>query len=813
MHRHLRFFLRAALLSALLASPSRCAPMDVSHATIVCLDTDNRLLMKTADVLREEVEKRTRLCWDAAPSWEPGPAPVIALGVAKDLALLPQGLRAALADSSTLGPDGYQLRVFPHDAAIVILGHDARGALYGAGKLLRKMTMRPGMASVPDTLSIATTPRYPIRGHQLGYRPKTNSYDAWSVAQFEQYIRELALFGANSIEIMPPKTDDDPSSPHMKLPAIEMIGQQSRICDSYGLDVWMWYPNMGSAEQFSDPERIDQELAERRHVFQSVPRLDALFVPGGDPGNLEPDILFAWLEKVAAVLHEQHPAAKIWVSPQVFRPRPAWFDAFYAHVNEHKPWFGGVVFGPWVKMPLPEIRQRVDADIPIRRYPDITHSLSCQYPVPRWDLAYAITLGRECINPRPVDEKTIHNAFDEYAQGSISYSEGTNDDVNKFVWSDQDWDPATPVIETLRDYARLFVGPDEAEPVAQGLLALEGNLRGPLLVNGGVARTLQQWQQIEAHASERAQRNFRFQMGLLRACYDASVQRRLIRETDLEQQARAVLASASRLGAGEAISRAKRVLERAEKKLAATPLRQRCVEMADDLFVSIGAQLTVEKHGAMEGRGNFIDNIDRPLNDAPWLLDQLAQAQKLATESQRLARIRTILHRQDPGPAGFYDDCGSPQSWQRVVAGKRWAEDPGSLASPRVSFGVGLRGQQWVHVVTARGFAGQAVPRTWMHGLTSLYEQPLEMNYQPLDPEANYSLRVSYTGRLRSKMKLVADGKFLIHDFIRTGVRPMATFDLPRAATADGAVRLKWTCGEGERGSQVSEIWLIRKPE
>jgi len=112
--------------------------------------------------------------------------------------------------------------------------------------------------------------------------------------------------------------------------------------------------------------------------------------------------------------------------------------------------------------------------------------------------------------------------------------------------------------------------------------------------------------------------------------------------------------------------------------------------------------------------------------------------------------------------------------------------------------------------VTARGFAGQAVPRAWMHGFTCLYDQPLEMNYQLLDPEASYTLRISYTGRLRSKMKLVADEKYLIHDFIRTGVQPTYTFDLPQKANADGAVRLKWTCGEGERGAQVSEIWLIR---
>jgi hypothetical protein len=33
-----------------------------------------------------------------------------------------------------------------------------------------------------------------------------NSWDAWTVTKFEQYIRELALFGVNSIENIPFRT-------------------------------------------------------------------------------------------------------------------------------------------------------------------------------------------------------------------------------------------------------------------------------------------------------------------------------------------------------------------------------------------------------------------------------------------------------------------------------------------------------------------------------------------------------------------------------------------------------------------------------
>jgi hypothetical protein len=661
-------------------------------------------------------------------------------------------------------------------------------------------------------LAISSTPAYPIRGHQLGYRPKTNAYDAWSVAQYDSYIRDLAMFGANSIEIMPPRTDDDATSVNMKLPAIKMIAEQSRICRDYGLDVWMWYPNMGS--DYTSPDSIKKELEEREQVFSVLPKLDALFVPAGDPGDLEPDVLFQWLEKEALVLHKYHPNAKIWVSPQVFKPSREWYRKFYDHVNRQYSWFGGIVYGPWIKTPLPEVKKLIKPSVAIRLYPDITHSFSCQYPVPDWDIAFAMTLGRECINPRPKDEKYIHNFYANLAQGSISYSEGTNDDVNKFVWSGQDWDPTTPVIESLRDYARYFIGPDYAEGVAQGLLALEKNFRGPLLSNEQVQRTFQQWQDMENDAPSTVLSNPRFQSGLIRAYFDAYIQRRLIYETHLERQTRNILERAKIQGSTAAISDARKTLALAYEKPVSPELKDRCYALADSLFRSFGAQLTMEKHHAMSGRGNFIDNIDIPLNDALWILDQLNKIEKRSSESERLEAIQKMLHRTDPGPGGFYDNFGSPSAWKRVKAQKTWAQDPGSLESPRVSFGVGLSGVDWVHEIVAKGFEGQTTPLAWMNQINTLYDTPLQMEYDNLDPHAAYTLRIAYTGRFRSKMKLVADG-VTIHDYIRMGTQPLYEFPIPKEITADGKISFTWTCwqddsGEGERGSQVAEIWLLK---
>lgn len=771
----------------------------VSEARVFSATTDKQSLLRSVEVLQEEIERRSGI---KMPLMKKVPKqtnqPLIILAIEKDIVRLPLKYQNVLSSMAAIKSEGFKVATIPTDKTVLIIGKDARGLLYGIGRFLRKAEIREAEISIPE-ISMSSSPRYSLRGHQLGYRPKTNSYDAFSVEQFDQYIRDLALFGANTIEIMPPNTDDEFSNAHMKLPAAEMIVEQSRISDEYGLDVSIWFPNIGS--DYTHPDSIQKELNDREEVFASLPRLNSVFVPAGDPGDLEPDLLFSWLKKVAVVLEKHHPEAKIWLSPQAFKPTAQWFNTFFTHVNNDYSWFGGVVFGPWVNMPLHEVRNRVKSSIPIRRYPDITHNFSSQYPVPHWDLAWAATLGRESINPRPFDQKAIHNALDKYAIGSVSYSEGTNDDLNKFVWSDQDWDPETPVIETLRDYGRLFISPDYTEAIAQGLVNLEKNLQGALLTNKDITQTFRQWQTIEKAAPLTVMQNPRFQMGLIRAYFDAYTHRRLLYETELEHEARDILADSTNGTSLERIQKAIQVLERAEKEPILSSHRTRSFALADSLYKSIGAQLTVERHGGKEERGNFIDHIDMPLNDAPWLLSQLAEIAQLKTEKERKNSMHQLLNRTDPGPGGFYDDFGDPASWYRVVEGREWADDPGGLESPRQAFSLRVIGES----------KRENIPKAWLKQATALYNRPLKIQYDNLDKDTPYTIRIAYTGRFKSNVKLTTEGGKVIHDYMTTGEKEIYEFDIPYSATADGEVTFIWNCREAERGSQVAEIWLIRK--
>ncbi len=149
--------------------------------------------------------------------------------------------------------------------------------------MLRELRISRGSIQFPDQFAETSAPRYRLRGHQLGYRPKSNTYDAWSVPVFEQYIRDLAVFGSNAVELIPPRSDDAADSPHFPLPPMRMMIELSRLLDAYGLDVWIWYPAMD--RDYTDPATVEFALHEWGEVFRQLPRVDAVFVPGGDPGH------------------------------------------------------------------------------------------------------------------------------------------------------------------------------------------------------------------------------------------------------------------------------------------------------------------------------------------------------------------------------------------------------------------------------------------------------------------------------------------------------------------------------------------------
>lgn len=462
---------------------------------------------------------------------------------------------------------------------------------------------------------------------------------------------------------------------------------------------------------------------------------------------------------------------------------------------------GGCVW-PQVRLSLPELRAQVPSQYPIRHYPDITHSRQCEYPVPDWDTAYALTEGRECINPRPLDQAHIFRKLQKYTVGFLTYSEGCNDDVNKAIWSALGWNPDADVHEILREYSRYFVNSRHAESFAQGLLALERNWRGSLAQNEGVNATLKAFQSMEHNATLQERSNWRFQQALYRAYYDADLRDRLIYEQGQEEEALSKLAEAQKTGSLAAMAEAERILEQA-KTPQSQNLRGRVFELAEALFQSIRMQLSVERYQAIGiERGANLDSIDVPLNNRKWLLKRFEEIRKLDSEAERLQEIAGIVHWTDPGEGGFYDELGNPLRRPHLLNAEGFQSDPGTFETSRVGF---------------CSDEGEAVRMAWLRHAESLYDAPLQMRYTKLDVNAHYRLRVVYRGdSLERKIRLVANNSIEIHAPM---VKPKPThpleFDIPAEAIRNGELLLSWTGEAGRggngRGCQVSEVWLIRK--
>lgn len=787
----------AAAMVLLFVAVNRCdAESTIDLETTVLDSPVGGPVGKAAATLSDAVYERTGIRWYIRDHFE-GATRVVLSTVADlpDGVELPAGLTVPdAAEGFALGVDG---------ETVLVVGRDERGVLFGAGRLLRELTMRQGEVHLPRDTQISTSPKYPMRVHQLGYRNTATSYDLWTVATYEQYLRELSIFGCNGAELIQEQPPGEKDSVLMAEPQWDMNVRLARLLDDYDLDVYLWYPVPILGD---DQERYDRELGYRERFFNEMPRVDHLFVPGGDPGNNHPRILMPALKGMAGMLHKRFPGAGVFVSNQKM---PAdWTEWMFTYFREEQPaWLGGYVYGPGTERHgIKQAREWLPDQYAIRRYPDITHNLRAQFPVPHWDSRMAQALGREGINPRPGHNQLVHNAFDEYASGFGTYSDGIHDDLNKMVWSALGWDPEADVHEVVLDYGRLFFGEDVGQDAADGLWMLQDNMKGNFLKNDGVPKTLAKWREIGRKVTPEVRKSWRYQMYLMRAIFDQYTRERYRAEHEYEQAAYAALAKAPQLGAAKAIADARREFAKADTVQIGAPLREEMAALADDMFNSIGFQFSIKPPYFTRNaeRGALLDKLDMPLNDRRWLENQFEQILSMKTEDEQLKRIDALVNWDNPGPGGFYDDLGDPERQPHVDLLATYEENPSRLH--RVTEGH----YRWMNNVTLQ--VDDRYRFSWLHHCQIFPGAPLIMRYDGLDKDAEYKVKVVEFGRFGSTLDLVADGEHRIHGpmKIEYPIWPIE-YDIPQAATADGKLELEWGLVEG-RGIQVAEVWLIKKP-
>jgi len=374
-----------------------------------------------------------------------------------------------------------------------------------------------------------------------------------------------------------------------------------------------------------------------------MPRLDAVFFPGGDGGTL----VWPQLEAAAATIRKRHPHASIWVSAQELSR--ADLAAFAATINTPavRAFLSGVVYGPHVELPLTEfVRLVVPPSLyPVRQYPDICHSLSAQLPVPRWHEAFKRSHGRQAINPMPRFSANIvrlRSNGSTPTAGVGAYSEGIHDDLNKCIWSAMAEDNRLTIEDAVRQYARYFFGRFEEQMTAV-LLMLEANWDGDILTTNGIMNTLGLLQQVQAQATaNELASNWRLQSLIYRGYYDAIIQLRYRSQVGVEAEAYAALADASSIGSLAATKQAVTILAANSASAPSSPLVKewttRALQLIADINESVGLEVLQSQSPTLNVEGLAAD-----LTDSGWLLQRLHAVTLLPTEAARLDALQVLL--------------------------------------------------------------------------------------------------------------------------------------------------------------------------
>ncbi len=684
---------------------------------------------------------------------------------------------------SDIPRDGFDISI--DDVAVTVSANGIRGFIYGFGMFLRKLVSVCGVPSLSEDITGKYRPDKSIRGHQVGYRTTPNTYDAWSYEDYRRYYLDMMFFGSNIVEHIPYERGVSKRNRLMKYDEEEFLVKATEMADEFDLDVSLWHPN-------NDGETVEEAAERRGKLYETIPRLDVVFPPGGDPGEFYPDEFVLRCREISKALKKSHPNAQMWPSAQQPHSIPTWGEEFIEQMEKLPEEIDGVIHGPNHAFDLETLRRRLPSKYPIRLYPDITHNVRCEYPVhfdrDDWHFALTTGLSRECTNPRPREYRQIHRAPRRYVVGSVSYSEGITDDVNKAVWADMDYNPDCDLRTTLLDYGRLFFYGADAEKIADGIFSLELNWQCDPAENPTIDRTLETFEELSSEYPF-LNENWRFLQLLMRAKCDWVIRRRRIFELDLIKLAEKEINNGN-------LDTAKKILETdfdAEYKKQ----RDDITDLAKKLFELIGLQSDIENYCADNWeRGAILETMDLPVTDRKWLLGRLDYASEKENHEEIM---KAVINRNKVRSDEYYfsvalnglEECGVAQT------GEIYMNFQGDR--PNVNTG--------------------AMPTAMFKVYDNL---TFKCKVGGLDFEGDYKLKITFMSKKNTALKghkITANGVVVYEgtqfgdgkdeEFDRLMLAPdfeTAEYTIPRDVIHNGCVDLEFS--EPVMGVMFSEFWI-----
>ena len=739
---------------------------------------------------------------------------------------------------------------------VLIVGTDRRGVLYGIGELLRRTVGRGKAIEFPTDLHVRRAPRWPVRGlivSQGHTMRELTGARAWTQEEHKRAYLEYALAGANTFEIGETDRETYDFLKSFDLRAHTVISGNA----GQGPPEWRAKEAIGRQGYLNPavPEARAKLLEDREKLFASMPAFDSVHIKSGDGGGDESEASAPYgktfvrlCEDYAKLLRQYHPDTQIYVGNQKLDNAGdvAIFKYFRTHPDSL---LNGVCYGPgsnamgWT----PGRRQdhRVDLFQYARRgalsrylaymlhqlppekdillFTDLTHWVYSQYGLmdheliadrdyrtpPSWDMwmyerrpdeALAMVYNRRTFHARPRNYYKVFQETTEFTIGDVAYSEGHHDHLNTWIYQRLFWDPHQSVEEVVAEYARTHFGPEAAPLMTEAIFQFEENLQTPIADNDGTDRLIALLEKAgEEMPADVKARDYLWRMYMQTAYLNNYIQLDVRRQQEHMDETIEALAKTP-----ESDNTAKVV-----SQLASASLPEPSREML--ALKEKAAQLGEESERIYGVRSEGLFNLEQDYHGFGWLQRELEQADAADSDAERNAILERVVHYEDPGPGGFYDNAGVRGGAPRLVYG--WPYGDGGFS------GANRRSQRTMAFTTDE-------------------ERGVQFRYTGLDPEAQYRVRLTlvrprYVERFgifqhQTSQSIYADDVALVEDLeLPEYESEFFEFDVPQEVTHDGELLLwmKKQDGIGEGlpsdvsiwrntggwGTLVSEVWLMKK--
>lgn len=773
-----KFYLIISILlffqSSLKAKSDSCNAIQLLDTKIV-VDKNNIVQLNTAIFLQHELSKRTGIQLSIISDKKATTSSFIHIGLASDFKTPHRVNTPKVEESYAVWVDAS-----PRKTIVNIAGFDNRGILFGVGRLIQELYLSTNYISIPQQLVITSSPSDKLRAQQIIKNSQgKDGFNDWSKPEDnQQFVNDMLIFGTNGFEPTQPELVDE-------------------YLEELGIDLFV---KLKCQDIIDLNKETDDSI---KSFFKKYKGIDHITSYGGDAaGAVQPQLFFPYLERVIPLILNENPGSKWWYSNQCLDDHAKDYDDYiFKFINEKQPSFlHGMVYGPWTKRGINEIRADLPSQYIIRHFPDICHPRWCQYPIPQWDRVFSIVWPRnQSIYMMPTMMLDIYKATRNNTVGNLPYNHtGSFNDLNKFVISAAGWNADIDINSILTSYAKVFFAhsfmklPKELESekkiskeeflnkatsyVVKGLQLLEKNWTGQLKNNSSCEEALHHWNQI-AECTGGPQKNWRVEMYLYKARIDVQIKRKYDFEMQLEKEAYKIISNAND-DMSLTLQKVKSNFDRVDKEF----------QTKDEFQAELKAMGLSGKFGDIN---DIVDNIYTSFNDRYWIIDQLQKAKSITD-------VSAIINYEHPGDGGYYDDLGLEGKQPHLVRQKSWKEDPGFVYSPI----------EWVD-----NKSNSNKRHSQLTSILCRYDNPLIMQWNDLDRSAKYEIKVVYNGPFDIKLKCSTDDGLIVHDFIEKNGGNALTFQIPEVSTKDGTLKLNWVQDTTNimRGVSLSEIWLIKK--